>query len=689
MSFLNPTILFGLAAASLPVLIHLFTRTKSKTVLFSSLNFLRELEQQAIKRVKLREILLLILRTLIIIFIVLAFARPTLRGSMTGFAGGNARTSAVVVLDNSLSMSRSKEGRTLFFTAKIIANEIADNMVPGDELYLVTPDDTTKDQRSFHDFEMFRQAVERTEMVYHKIDLSAAFIYAQHLLKRSPNINKELYVISDFQQTTFHDSVISVGPERIFAFPLEHGNVTNLSVKQVTLSSTILEKDKMIELEAIVANYNNLDVNGKLALLDVNNEKVAQSTLHVEKNSSPVEKFKFILKNTGMIPGFIQLEDDDLNFDNCRYFTLYVPRQLTVGLVGKTDVDIDYVEMALLPDLSEKYKIEKFYPDNLPYIQIDQLDVLVLSNLSQLSDLFVEKCTDFVANGGGVLLALGANTDIRDYNNGLLKSLGLPQLISTIGSIQSDSAYFSIGKIDFSHPVFSGVFNNESQFSKPQFCFALRSENAADAINIMQYSDGSPFIYEKKFNQGSIIVFTSGFDLKISDFTHKTIFAPLIHQSINYLGTFHTSRTGHLLVGDEIRYKIPSELVEHNLLMQRPDNRSDKIQPEIQSSGPWIYYNDTGDPGFYTLFSNETPLALWAVNIAAEESNLTRVPNSELTARYAMTVISPNMDLKSKISASRFGTELWKHLVFIVVILLIAEMFIYRESGEVSDLNST
>ncbi len=684
MSFLNPAILFGLAAASLPVLIHLFTRTKSKTVLFSSLGFLRELEQQAIKKVKIREILLLILRTLIIVFIVLAFARPTLRGSMSGLLSGNARTSAVVVIDNSLSMGRAKEGQTLIQSAKYLAHRIADNMAPGDELYLVTPDDTTRDRRSFHDDGMFRKAVDRVDLVYHKTDMTAATVYAQHLLARSANVNKELYVISDMQQNSFSlDSLVFTDRQRVFALPLEHGAVSNLTAAHVELKSTILEKDKLVELEARFANHNDIDVNGKLALLDVNSEKVAQSTLRVEKKSSVPENFKFVLKQTGLVPGFVQLEEDDLAFDNARYFAFYVPEQLAVGLAGQNSVDTDYVEMALTTAFSDHYKIERLATDNLAYARIDRLDVLVVSNFTRLSDLFVEKCTDFVARGGGLLLALGPNTDIRHYNNGLLKSLGLPQLLATIGDIKSTNAYFSLGKIDYYHPVFADIFGQESSFSKPRFRFALRSADAPDAANIIQFSDGAPFLYEKKHQQGTVFVFTAGFDPQNSDFTHKTIFAPLIHQSVNYLGRFQDNRTGQLAVGEEIRFKIPTERLNQNMVMQKPDNQSDKIQPDITPSGPWISYRDTQQPGFYKLYAGKTPIALWAVNIDAAEADLTAISNRELSGTAGVKVVTDEKDLNAMITASRFGTELWKYAVFIVVFLLIAEMLIYRESGEV------
>jgi uncharacterized membrane protein len=86
MTFLNPAILIGLAAASIPILIHLLNLRKLKKIEFSTLNFLKELQKNKIRRVRLKQWLLLALRVLIILMIVTAFARPTLEGVSTSGA---------------------------------------------------------------------------------------------------------------------------------------------------------------------------------------------------------------------------------------------------------------------------------------------------------------------------------------------------------------------------------------------------------------------------------------------------------------------------------------------------------------------------------------------------------------------------------------------------------------------------
>ena len=111
MNFLNSIILAGLLAALAPVVIHLLNRQKVRTVEFSSLIFLRDLQKTKMRRLKLRQWLLLIIRTLIVVLAVLAFARPTIKGDAFSVLGAHAKTSIVFLTDQSASMhARTADG---------------------------------------------------------------------------------------------------------------------------------------------------------------------------------------------------------------------------------------------------------------------------------------------------------------------------------------------------------------------------------------------------------------------------------------------------------------------------------------------------------------------------------------------------------------------------------------------------
>ena len=109
LSFTNPVLLHGLWAALLPLVIHLLNRRRTVTVAFSNVGLLQTLQHDRMRRIKVKQLMLLILRTLLIALLVLAFARPTLSGGSTQV--GDAGTAAVILLDRSLSMQyRTAEG---------------------------------------------------------------------------------------------------------------------------------------------------------------------------------------------------------------------------------------------------------------------------------------------------------------------------------------------------------------------------------------------------------------------------------------------------------------------------------------------------------------------------------------------------------------------------------------------------
>ena len=102
MIFLNPAVLFGLLATSIPVIIHLINLRKLNRVEFSTLAFLKELQKTKIKKVKLKQWILLALRILIIIFLVSSFARPTIESVSLAGVSSSAKTSSVIILDKIL-----------------------------------------------------------------------------------------------------------------------------------------------------------------------------------------------------------------------------------------------------------------------------------------------------------------------------------------------------------------------------------------------------------------------------------------------------------------------------------------------------------------------------------------------------------------------------------------------------------
>ncbi len=137
MGFLQPLALLGLAAAGIPALLHLLQRRVPPTVDFPAVRYLSETERRHSRRLKLRNLLLLLLRTALIACVVLAAARPVAHLPLGRAHGPSA---LAVVVDNSLSSGAVVNGRR---TSDLLADEaraVVRRADAADHLWLVLAD---------------------------------------------------------------------------------------------------------------------------------------------------------------------------------------------------------------------------------------------------------------------------------------------------------------------------------------------------------------------------------------------------------------------------------------------------------------------------------------------------------------------------------------------------------------------
>lgn len=135
--FLQPLALLGLLAAAIPPLLHLMARRVPPTVLFPAVRYIAETERVHSRRLKLRNLILMLLRMSVIVFLVLAAARPVVR---LGLGSSHPPTDIAVVLDNSLSSSAVIDGRLLLDGLVDHARAVLAAVLPDDRLWLVLAD---------------------------------------------------------------------------------------------------------------------------------------------------------------------------------------------------------------------------------------------------------------------------------------------------------------------------------------------------------------------------------------------------------------------------------------------------------------------------------------------------------------------------------------------------------------------
>src|SRR6266571_4713117 len=125
MSFIAPIFLPLLALASVPIIIHLLNRRRFQTVEWAPMKYLKLTIKTNRRRLRIEQLILLILRTLAIIVLICAVARPVLSSTGLGaWLSGRSRMSRVIVLDDSLSMGYQVDRRSAFDAAKDVTDQI-------------------------------------------------------------------------------------------------------------------------------------------------------------------------------------------------------------------------------------------------------------------------------------------------------------------------------------------------------------------------------------------------------------------------------------------------------------------------------------------------------------------------------------------------------------------------------------
>jgi hypothetical protein len=195
-SFLHPLALLGLAAAAIPTLLHLLQRRTPPELEFPPLRYLSEAERQSARRLKLRHLLLLLLRTALIVAVVLAAARPLVPLGGRG-SGAHEPTALVVILDNSPSSGTVVDGRPVLDRLRVAARASLARTTAADRVWLMLADGVVRGGGR----DALLASADSATPDWRRLDLVQAVERAARLVHAEPLPEREVQVLSDLQRT--------------------------------------------------------------------------------------------------------------------------------------------------------------------------------------------------------------------------------------------------------------------------------------------------------------------------------------------------------------------------------------------------------------------------------------------------------------------------------------------------------
>src|SRR6185312_4750471 len=135
-TFLHTSLLWFLPLAAIPLVLHLLTLHRLKTVELSTFRFLFDSYVQQRRRMRFLEALLAMLRTLFLLLLIVLFMRPVLKnwGNLFGSEGGRE---VILLMDCSASMNARSAGVSAFDRAKKAAAAVVARLNREDRLTLI------------------------------------------------------------------------------------------------------------------------------------------------------------------------------------------------------------------------------------------------------------------------------------------------------------------------------------------------------------------------------------------------------------------------------------------------------------------------------------------------------------------------------------------------------------------------
>jgi hypothetical protein len=538
LSFLVPAFLVGLAALAVPVILHLTRRQRSTVVEFPSLMFLERIPYRSMRRRKIRNWLLLLVRAAAMGLLVVAFARPLLTDVDLAAGTVLGPRELVILLDRSYSMAY--DGR--WDRAVGAAREAAATVQPIDRVSLIVFDAGAQAvMRSSSDLDRLHRSLADVTLGAMGTRYGPALKLAESILSDSNLPNKEVILISDFQRAGWNGDEDVRFPAATRITPVQVGEADadepeNALVSDVELRRGVFSGRERVTVSARISRVGGAEATTIPVTLSIDGREIDAQDVDISAEGAATVSFEPFTLAGSFTRGEIRAEPDGLTPDDAARFVLSPGRTASVLIVqGRTADDRSslYLERALGISGETPYRVDIRGPTALG-AELAERSVVVLSDVSMPAGA-VDDLVRYVEQGGGVLLVLGESSRVPDAASQLLPA--------TVGQPVDRLEAGRLGYMDYSHPIleaFGGADGGD--FSRARF-YRYRSLTPGEGARVLaRFDDGAPAIVEGRRGSGRVIVWASSADNFWNDLVLQPLFLPLVHRTVAYLSGVEEER---------------------------------------------------------------------------------------------------------------------------------------------------
>jgi len=670
-----------MAAVALPIIIHLLFRRRAKREAFPSLEFLEQISQRQRRRIRLRHWILLALRVLIVALFAAAMMRPALP---TAGSGGAGSTTGVIVFDNSFSMQATTEDGSLVEEARNRLAELGRLFGEGDRVQLVFP--TSPPTNAFdgpvQSFDRVAASARNASVSYSPATHATTLEEAMHLAADAASLNREVYVISDFQEGDWSDaSTLPDVPDgvRVYLVPVADDGIPNVAVSSASIVKASVQGGGSGAVRVTLANYSDGDLVAYPIRVFADEIVLAEGALAVSRDDYATIDLPLQQPIAAGATLHVRIPEDALAADDVAWLASEDREAIRVLIVHGADpdelTDEPFLRLALDPpgQVGERlFTVDELSLRDLP-VQTDlDYDAFVLNNVGRVSEGSIARLRLAHRDGAGIIIFLGDRADLGYTNSHILPDF----LDVTLEEpVSSEGGFFTLTPDVTGHPIFDG-FKMEAgdALTAARFLKVVRSRVGSRGRVLASFGN-LPALVEGDRS----LLFMSSADLRWGNFPTGGSFLPFVHQAVMRVAA-SAVEARRFRAGLPITFTLPVETVSGEVVCLGPDGSSLPVHQHVQASRVEIRTDPVPEPGIYRFVAAGETLRRVAVQLDASESRLRYRDPAALVRVLGdrARLLEAGGSVVSRVMEDRHGREIWKELLIAALLLMAIESALGR-----------
>ncbi|TDO72858.1 putative membrane protein (TIGR02226 family) [Flavobacterium chryseum] len=639
MHFKQPEILYFLFLLIVPILVHLFQLRRFKTSYFTNVRFLKELAVQTRKSSKIKKRLLLATRLLLLTCVILAFAQPFFEAKDSK----NASNEMYIILDNSFSMqAKGKKGELL----KRAVQELLENTPENAQFSLLTNTENYWNT----DIKLSKSALQNLKYSATPFELSS--IMAKVKAHKSAH-KKDIVIITDAVGLAEKDVKKIGAEEKPYFLISEAEQKNNVAIDSVYINQTL---ENFYEISVNLSAYGEDFKPISMALYN-QNKLIAKTIINFDGKK---KKINFTIPKEAF-HGYVTIEDNGLTYDNKLYFSISKNKKTNIISIGEPEKS-NFLSRIYT---STEFNYNNYSISNLDYNSLEKQNTIILNELVEVPQALQTTLKSFVSKGGNLVIIPSEKSSISNLNS----------FLGNFGKIQFkniENKNKLITKINFDHPLFSGVFENKItnfQYPKTNTSFEISSPYPA----VLSYEDQSVFATMIQNPVSGVTVFSAPINSTNSNFQQSPLIVPLFYK----MGQ-NNQKTGvnALTIGNNQPYFVDVLLSKDAILEVRGNEDSFIPIQQILNNKVKLVFNDFPETaGNYSVFDKKESVENLSFNYKRSESDLSQINTNVVSDFKTADTIST---IFNTLQTERTDSQIWKWFVIFALLFIALEMAIIK-----------